>query len=402
MLCLWCAHDTPDPDESHMFLREQRREHAVIRPEENALAMLKGLSDSIEKLPYSAAASAPLRIPDKYDERSRATADGILALELIESLPARVQEILLATGFQSTSEGRGDLAGLERGTLDIVRLLRLQLQKQLFYTQNEAAWQTAHLGLRLAQLLHERTQTFHDLGVADTAQEMLLKAILAGIDANDWSSSQLRALTSLPEPAGLAARLLRAMSSEYTWFASEAARRSTEVKGPLRSLWYQPNRAKRDWLDLMAAPVAALKNGDLVRAYQALVDAEASSMRQPRRLRNVLGNKLVAAAIAGSATPLAQAVDSLAQVRLIKLRSAFSLYRAEHRSWPPSVRGLVGTYPQAESFDPWTVPPQSFRYSIAEHWIYSIGRNRRDDLGRFNNDLSCRKDSDDCGLRLPE
>jgi hypothetical protein len=396
VLYAWSSNDTSAPDDSQFVHPGQ----PVLRQADNAFLKLRSLSESIEQLGLADHGTNTRRLPASYDDGDRAAADNILRLELVQRLPASLAELLEAPAFRSTAEpGVEPLAG--RGTLDIARLLRLQMQRQLYLGDREGAWRTAQLALRFGQVLHDRTQTFYELSLAQTCQSLWLKAVLAGIDADQWSVTQLRALVSLPEPMVVPQRLMQGLRREYTSFVHGAAQNGAGASVLLRGLLYHPHRTRRAWLSAMAVPIAALDAGDVVRAHQALENAEAVAALQTPLVRNALGHRLLVTSIAGTATPVAQAVDATAQVRLIKLRSAIELYRLEQGHWPENLQDLVGTSISALPLDPWSIPQQSFRYSVPDRTLYSIGVNHRDDHGRFNNDLS-RNDSDDYGLRLPD
>jgi hypothetical protein len=70
-------------------------------------------------------------------------------------------------------------------------------------------------------------------------------------------------------------------------------------------------------------------------------------------------------------------------VRLVRLRSAMALYQMEHKRWPSRLPDLQGPYIPALPLDPWSTPQEALRFSAAESRLYSVGLNRRDDLGSF-------------------
>jgi hypothetical protein len=392
----WLSRDTAAPDAASLSLPAD----AEVRPADNAFSKLQSLVGALKELGLTG--SARLRGLATYDTESQAEADQILGLEMVQRLPERIEDVLAAPAFQPTMESdAGDASDTWRGVLDITRLLRLRMQRQLFLGEREEAWQTAQLGWRFCQLLLLRTRRFHELSLAQASQSSWLKAVATAIDASQWSTTQLRALASLPEPAGTPDGLLRAVSSEYALFEHVAGQSAVAVEWPRRRLLIQPNRTKRAWLDAMAAPLAALRAGDLVRAHQAVTSADTSLEGGGMPTRNALGHRLVAASIAGMAAPIAQSVDAMAQLRLIRLRAAMALYHLEQGSWPARLDELRDRHLASMPLDPWSTQPQGFRYSVAERRIYSVGPDQRDDNGRFTDDFSHRGSSDDYGLRLP-
>ncbi len=209
-LYAWLSRDTAAPDDAWLSLPAG----AEVRPADNAFLKIQSLGVALKELGLTG--SARLRELATYDDESRVVADQILGLELVQRLPARLEDILAAPAFQPTVEpATGDASDTLRGALDIERLLRLRMQRQLFLGEREEAWQTAQLGWRFCQLLRGRIGSFHELSLAQASQSSWLEAIAAAIDVSQWSTTQLRALASLPEPAGTPERLLRAVSSEY-------------------------------------------------------------------------------------------------------------------------------------------------------------------------------------------
>jgi hypothetical protein len=148
--------------------------------------------------------------------------------------------------------------------------------------------------------------------------------------------------------------------------------------------------------------MVALHGNDLVQAHAAFMSAQGLSVRHRVPFRNVLGYRLAAVSIAGIGTAIAQVVDAAAQIRLVKLRAAMSLYRQEHGSWPPDLTELLGPYLAAIPLDPWRTPGRELRYSAEERRLYTVGPNGHDDGGRFIDEFSRGIGSDDYGIRLPE
>lgn len=389
----WLSHDTSAPDDSQLRLPPA----TAVRAEDDGFVQLRLLRDRLEQ-----AGLNRRRVPESYNDRTREAADEILRLDVVRQLPERLDEIMKAPAFEPPPRTNAEAVTMAwRGTLNIVPLLRLQMQRQLHAGAGEEAWRTAQLGLRFNDLLRAKSDGFHELNLAHMSQDGLIKAILAGIDANQWSANQLRALVSLPEPTQVAARLMQGLRAEYAFIISLAEEVSTEVGGLRRRVVYHPNRTKRAWLDVMAEPITALREGDLVRAHQAIVRAETGSGLHTSRFRNALGYRMIAGSIGGNATAIALAVDATAQVRLLRLRAAMALYRLQQGTWPVGLEGLVGPYIPAMPLDPWSTSQQPLRYALPQRRLYSIGVNQHDDSGQFDDDLSHRKDAD-YGVRLPE
>ena len=135
------------------------------------------------------------------------------------------------------------------GALDIVQLLRLQMQKQLATGENAAALPTAQLGLRFCRLMHDSTDSFHELSLAHACHDTWLKAILASVDARQWETSQLRALLALAEPTHESERLERAVKSEYALFVDGTEQRSTSSSPLLGRISFTPTgRGALGWM----------------------------------------------------------------------------------------------------------------------------------------------------------
>jgi hypothetical protein len=396
-LYAWLSLDASAPDDSQMLSPAR----AVVPPRDNAFLALKALGEGLHRLGISGRSSARLRIPPSYD-RNRALADEILGVEVVQGIPESLSRIVGAPLFQPTDEpDTQDFANTADGVLDIARLMRLRMQRHLSRGEQDAAWTIAQLWLRFGHLLQDRAETFNELGLAEATLNMCLQTVLAGSDAGQWSSTHLGALASLPETPDRAARLLAAVRNEYRSFVRRARQESAGINGLLRRVVYHPNRTRRTWLEAMAAPTAALRAGDIPGAFDAL--SKVATRSSP--LRNSLGHMLVAGSIAAEGHPFARAVDATAEVRLVELRAAMASYRFAEGQWPPRLEDLVGRYLSALPLDPWSTPPQPFRYSIRERKVYSVGGDRHDDHGAFDENLSHRQSRqapDDYGVRLPE
>jgi hypothetical protein len=395
----WATVDASAPDDSS-FLAPSR---PSVRSEDNGYAVLEALGEEVGKLDLAERGRVKQSIPATYDERTRAVADDILHLELVQRLTERVEQVLSAPAFQPTDPPFDDSRQrVARGSLDVVNLLRLRIQQALFSGAASDAWRTAQSSLRLCQLFHRQTDTFHELSVAQACQTVLFKAMLAGIDAGRWEPRQLRELAALADAPSSSEpkRFIRALQTEYRLFVVGADQQSADSSPFWRRVSYHRDRSKRAWLGAMALPFAAIHKADLPGAYQALRNAEVSTRQETTLVRNALGSQLLAVSVARLATPIARAVDGLAEVRLVKLRAALASYRAERGRWPESLDLLVGPYITALPNDPWSA--RGFSYSASKRALYSVGEDRKDDGGKFAESLSRATDSTDYGVRLPD
>jgi hypothetical protein len=77
--------------------------------------------------------------------------------------------------------------------------------------------------------------------------------------------------------------------------------------------------------------------------------------------------------------------DSDAAFHLLQADLAIRLYRAEHGDWPPSLGDLVPSYLSAVPIDPHSGRPLLYRPEAEDFVLYSVGKDRTDDHGRFTN-----------------
>lgn len=338
------------------------------------------------------------RLPASYDEDPRAV-DGLLDAELVRDLPHAVEEVLApaSVGAGEALVGPQSAEATWPPMLTIARLLSLQMQRQ-WARQDDNAWQIARLQLRFVRFLVGQARSFHELTSAETSCAVVLRALSSGIAAGRLSTPQLEELQDLPEPADLVAAVLDAARSESANFEAQLDRVRGQEGGLLGRLSFQPNRTRHAWLAAMSGPVQALQRGDLPAAYEDLAKVvTAGTGRQPR-VRNSLGARLTTVSIQGILEALAQAIDLVADFRLLRSHAAVAAHRAHHGAQPLDLVGLLGQHQPRFAADPWA-GGQPFHVAKQER-IYSIGRDGRDDHGLFSRDFSYGGGALDLGLHL--
>lgn len=395
---LWAIHDVaPETESATAILRA----HAAMPPRVGAFGKLQALGERIRSM----TSDASRRLPSRYVENARA-ADEILDSEVVQSLPSAIAELLSAPPLPGPEGAATKGADFVNGTWSTahacVRVLSLWMERQLARGEQDAAWQTVELQRRFADFVRDQARSLEQLTLAEAAQATFLRALLHASLSNKLSVSQLRALASWREPTGLASQLLGALRGEYERFAADLERLRTEKGGPLAAVYYHPNRTRRAWLDAMENAAEALARGDIPDAYDQWA-AERSTLTNERQLfRNALGQRLVVASIQGDGNPLAQTADLIAQARLLSLGAALALYRRNEGHLPATLDDLLERYLPALPGDPWDRAGTPFRYSAKDRRIYSVGRDRRDDHGLFDRELSYGDGSTDLGIRLQD
>ena len=390
-LSVWAVRDSaPDGDPFASPLGSM-----VVRPRLAGFAALTALTERVRK-----AKGLTQRLPLDYGANPRA-ADQALDGDLLRDLPGAVEVVLASTAAASgESQASAEVDETTWPTANtIVHLLTLQLQRQ-WSRKDDGDAETVRRAVRFVRFLLGQARSFRELAWAESSCADLLRALSSGLEAGPLTPSRMQALPpmeDLADPAVLARSALEATRNEYTLFAASLDRVRAQKGRLLSRVFFQPNRTRREWLTTMTASAEALQGGEVATAYDALASrATTLSAHQPL-VRNSLGARLMAMSVEGTLQALAQSVDLIADLRLLKVRSMMGLYREAHGAWPPDLARLSGPQGAVTFVDPWA-KGSLFRYSPTEGRLYSIGRDGRDDHGLFSRGLFYGTGASDLGL----
>ena len=368
-----------------------------LAPPPAAVGKLSALADQVRRITRETSRA----LPAQYDKGGQGV-DALLDSPMTQLLPATIEGITEGSSSPSQTKALADLEESKNAwTLAhrSVQILSLQMQRQLVRA-DDGAWKTTQIALRFSRWLLDQSHTFDQLTMAQSGYMIVLRTLLQGIDVGQPSVTQLRELASLPEPTGLDQKLLEGLRAEYALFETELARVRSEKSGPLDRITFHPNRTARAWLDAMSGSTRALGEGSISGAYDALATELGVLERQGHGLRNSVGDRLLATTLPGDLAPMAQSVDLIAAIRLIRARAGIALHRIEQGKLPEALAQMAGRELPSVPVDPWDRAGAGIRFLPSERRIYSLGRNRVDDHGHFSRNLFADNGTADLGCEF--
>jgi len=389
MAYLWAARDV---------LPDSRSASSIVSiPVRPRLAGFKELTALAERI-GDAKIEASRRLPANYDE-DRQAVDELLDADLAKDLPRAVEETLASAKAGATNTNVSPAAALPTwsSAYTTVRLLTLQMERQ-WARKDDGAWHTGQLELRFVRFLLSQTRSFNELTSAEASCVVAFRALASAIDAGRLTREQLHELTGLSVPSDLVDRLRDATRNEYAVFEGQLDQVRGQNAGPLSRVFFHPNRTRQAWLASMAELARPPQLEDLEAAQQALSTTATHLSNHQPLVRNSVGSSLLAMSLPGNAEAMAQLIDLVADFRLLAVRATLAIYRIDRGSLPADLVELRASNQAEIPLDPWS--RHDFRFSKSDGRIYSVGRDRQDDQGRFTRDLSQGGAELDLGLRF--
>ena len=282
-----------------------------------------------------------------------------------------------------------------------VRLVAWGVERQLFAGEPESALSAAKKTLNYCLRIRAAVTSLSGFMMARSCQQLIVRTLARGIDEKRWGDEQLNAMAMLQPGAEWDAQLDRVLRTDYHTVDELAQRRQAEMPWPLSRFAYHPKRTARVWSETLAPVLMALRTHDIAGAYDAMVRQLSDLSRAPH-VRNAVGLGAIASAAAAYPTLIAQTQNAALSLPLLSLRATLELKRNKQEGWPRSNVELEQMLGDRVPVDPWRQAGAHLAYGTSPTRVYSIGPNRRDDGGRFDESFSLSNVTDDYGIEVPD